>query len=188
MLEILFGISFSLFGGNIIDTKLNHHKYEREDCKEIFYLTNKESVKTYCVKHCRIENIQKKKYSSHNGLEETKYKVIVKCIQDNYMSKNNINPENYYENRRELKTTLSKSDFDLSYDKLEISCLELLSDHLYCNICFNSNENSLTSYDGRIFNFKKKMSSIEITNECLNLISGMTMGSNEYSEFLKKIK
>ena len=76
------------------------------------------------------------------------------------MSKNNINPENYHENRRELKTTLSKSDFDLSYDKLEISCLELLSDHLYCNICFNSNENSLTSYDGRIFNFKKKMSSI----------------------------
>ena len=136
----------------------------------------------------RVENIQKKKYSSSNGLEETKYKVSVKCIQDNYMSKNNINPENYYENRRELKTTLSKSDFDLSYDKLEISCLELLSDHLYSNICFNSNENSLTSYDGRTFNFKKNMSSIEITNECLNLISGMTMGSNEYSEFLKTQK
>ena len=104
------------------------------------------------------------------------------------MSKNNINPENYYENRRELKTTLSKSDFDLVHDILEISCLELLSDQLYCNICFNSNENSLTSYDGRKFNFKKNMSSIEITNECLNLISGMTMGSNEYSEFLKNIK
>ena len=188
MLEILFGISFSLFGGSIIDTKLNHHKYEKECYKEIFYLKNKESVNTYCVKHSRIENIQKKKYRSHNGLEETKYKVSVKCIQDNYMSKNNINPENYYENRRELKTTLSKSDFHLSYDKLEISCLELLSDHLYSNICFNSNENSLTSYDGRTFNFKKNMSSIEITNECLNLISGMTMGSNEYSEFLKNIK
>jgi len=188
MLEILFGISFSLSGGSIIDTKLNHHKYEKKCYKEIFYLKNKESVNTYCVKHSRIENIQKKKYRSHNGLEETKYKVSVKCIQDNYVSKNNINPENYYENRRELKTTLSKSDFDLSYDKLEISCLELLSDHLYSNICFNSNENSLSSYDGRTFNFKKNMSSIEITNECLNLISGMTMGSNEYSEFLKNIK
>ena len=188
MLEILFGISFSLFGGNLIDTKLKHHKYEKEDYKEIFYLKNKESVNTYCVKHSKIENIQKKKYRSHNGLEETKYKVTVNCIKDNYMSKNNINPENYYENRRELKTTLSKSDFDLSYDKLEISCLELLSDHLYSNICFNSNENSLTSYDGRTFNFKKNMSSIEITNECLNLISGMTMGSNEYSEFLKTQK
>ena len=188
MLEILFSISLSLFGGSIIDTKVNHNKYEKEDYKEIFYLKNKESVKPYWVKHSRIENIQKKKYNSHNELENTKYKVTVNCINDNYMTKNNINPENYYENRRELKTTLSKSDFNLSYDKLEISCLELLSDHLYCNICFNSNENSLTSYNGRTFNFKKNMSSIEITNECLNLISGMTMGSNEYSEFLKTQK
>jgi len=52
------------------------------------------------------------------------------------MSKNNINPKNNYENRRELKT----------------------------------------------------ISSIEITNECLNLISTMLMGSNEYSKFLKTPK
>ena len=115
-------------------------------------------------------------------------KVLVNCTNNNYMSKNNINPENNYENRRELKTTFSKSDFDLYNEKFGLSCSELLSDYFYCNICFNSNENSLTSYDGRTFNFKKKMSSIEITNECLNLISGMTMGSNEYSEFLKNIK
>ena len=31
-------IGFSLFGGNIIDTKLKHHKYEKEDYKKIFYL------------------------------------------------------------------------------------------------------------------------------------------------------
>ena len=83
MLEILFGISFSLFGGSIIDTKLNHHKYEKEDYKEIFYLKNKESVKTYCVKHYRLENIKKVKYSSHNGLQETKYKVNILEKEDN---------------------------------------------------------------------------------------------------------
>ncbi len=77
MLEILFSISFSLFGGSIIDTKLKHHKYEKEDYKEIFYLKNKESVNTYCVKHSRLENIQKKKYPNHNGLQETKYKVNI---------------------------------------------------------------------------------------------------------------
>ena len=115
-------------------------------------------------------------------------KIIVKCLNENYMSKKNINAENYYQNRRELKTTLSKSDFDISYDEFEISCTELLIDHLFCNICFNSNENSLTSYDGRKFNFKENISSIEITNECVSLISGMTMGSNEYSEFLKTQK
>ena len=58
MLEILFTISFALFGGNIIDTKLNFHKYEKQDYKKIFYLKNKESVNTYCIKHCRLENIQ----------------------------------------------------------------------------------------------------------------------------------
>ena len=112
-------------------------------------------------------------------------KIMVKCPNNNYISQKNINTENYYQNRRELKTKLSKSDFDISYDEFEISCTELLIDHLFCNICFNSNENSLTSYDGRKFNFKENISSIEITNECVNLISGMTMGSNEYSEFLK---
>ena len=77
MLEILFSISFSLFGGSIIDTKLNHHKYEKENYKEIFYLKNKESVNTYCIKHFRLENIQKVRYSSHNGLQKTNYKVNV---------------------------------------------------------------------------------------------------------------
>jgi hypothetical protein len=75
MLEILFSISFSLFNGNIIDTKLKNHKYEKDDYKEIFYLKNKESVNTYCVKHSRLENIQKVKYNSHNGRQETNYKV-----------------------------------------------------------------------------------------------------------------
>ena len=115
-------------------------------------------------------------------------KVMVKCLDNNYMSKKNINIENYYQNRRELKTTLSKSDFDICYNEFKISCTQLLSYHLFCNICFNSSENSLTSYDGRKFNFKENISSIEITNECVSLISGMTMGSNEYSEFLKTQK
>ena len=48
---------------------------------------------------------------------------------------------------------------------------------------FNSNENSLTSYDGRKFNFKENISSIEITNECVSLISGMTVGSMNFPNF-----
>jgi hypothetical protein len=75
MLEILFSISFFLFGGNIIDTKLKHHKYEKENFKEIFYLKNKESVDTYCVKHSEVENVRKVKYNRPNGLQETNYKI-----------------------------------------------------------------------------------------------------------------
>ena len=75
MLEILFSILFSLFGGNIIDTKLKHHKYEKEDYKEIFYLKNKESVNTFCVKHSQLENVKKVKWNRPGGLQETNYKV-----------------------------------------------------------------------------------------------------------------
>ena len=75
MLEILFSTSFFLFSGNIIDTKLTHHKYEKENYKEIFFLKNKESVNTYCVKHSEFESIKKVKYTSHNGLQKTNYKV-----------------------------------------------------------------------------------------------------------------
>ena len=115
-------------------------------------------------------------------------KIVLECLNENYMSKKNINPENYYQNRRELKTTLSKSDFELYFKRFEITCLELLINHLYCNICFNSNENSLTSYDGRKFDFKKNISSIEITKECIRLISDMSRGYYEYTEFLKNQK
>ena len=75
MLEIFFSTSFFLFSGNIIDTKLNHHKYEKENYKEIFYLKNKESVNTYCVKHCEVENIKKVKWNRPGGLQETNYIV-----------------------------------------------------------------------------------------------------------------
>ncbi len=75
MLEILFSISFFLFGGNIIDTKLTHHKYEEENYKKIFNLKTKESVNTYCVKHSEMENIKKLKYHDPNGGQKTIYKV-----------------------------------------------------------------------------------------------------------------
>ena len=75
MLEILFSISFFLFGGNIIDTKLTHHKYEKENYKEIFRLKNNESVKTYCVKHSEVENVKKVQWNRPGGLQETNYKV-----------------------------------------------------------------------------------------------------------------
>ena len=75
MLEILFSISFFLFGGNIIDTKLTHHKYEEENYKKIFNLKTEESVNTYCVKHSEVENVRKVKYHRPGGGQETNYKV-----------------------------------------------------------------------------------------------------------------
>ena len=75
MLKLLFGISFFISGGHIIDTKLKLYKYEKENYKEIFYLKNKESVNTYCVKHSELENVKKIKYHHHNDGQKTNYKV-----------------------------------------------------------------------------------------------------------------
>ena len=72
---ITFSISFFLFGGNIIDTKITHHKYEKENYKEIFHLKNNESVNVYCVKHSEVENVKKIKWNRSGGLQETNYKV-----------------------------------------------------------------------------------------------------------------
>ena len=82
MLEILFSMSFFLFDGNVIDTKLDHHKYEKENYKEIFYLKNNESVNTYCIKHSKFENVKKIKCNRPNGGQETNYKVTTINKQD----------------------------------------------------------------------------------------------------------
>ena len=74
MMKVLFSLSFFLNGGNIIDTKLKLHKYDKENYEIIFYLKNKESVNTYCVKHSEVENVKKIKYHHADG-QKTKYKV-----------------------------------------------------------------------------------------------------------------
>ena len=72
MIELLFSLSLFLTGGNIIDTKLQLHKYDKDNYKDIFYY--KESVTTYCVKHSELEDIKKIKYHHHNDGQK-KYKV-----------------------------------------------------------------------------------------------------------------
>ena len=108
---------------------------------------------------------------------------IEHCIASNYMSLQKINPENIYKNRRQIKTTCSKEDFMILPNQYNLTCTQILVDHFYCDICFNANENSITSYDGREIYFRNKLP-LEITNECLSLISNMRMGSIEYTKFI----
>ena len=67
LIGLLFNISFFFSNGNIIDTKLKHHKFDKENYEKIFYLKNKESVTIYCTKHSELESVQKIKYQQHNG-------------------------------------------------------------------------------------------------------------------------
>ena len=69
--EILFSTSFFLFSGNIIDTKLTHHKYEKANYKEMFNLENEESVNTYCVNTLKLKILRK-----FSGIDLVVYKKL----------------------------------------------------------------------------------------------------------------
>ena len=101
MLETIFSIAFFLFDGNIIDTKLKHHKYEKEDYKKIFKLKNKESVNAYCVKHSEIENVKKVKHYQAGGGQEIRYKItksIEKEVKTQYWDNGKVLSQIHYLN------------------------------------------------------------------------------------------
>jgi hypothetical protein len=75
IVEIFFNLFFFITNGNILDNRLKSHKYTKEDYKEIFYLKNKYSIKTFCVKHKEFENVKKIRQYVAGGGQETHYKV-----------------------------------------------------------------------------------------------------------------
>ena len=75
IIEIFFNLFFFISNGNILDTKLKSHKYAKEDYKEIFYLKNKESIETFCVKHKEFENVKKIRQYVAGGGQETHYRI-----------------------------------------------------------------------------------------------------------------
>ena len=75
IVEILFNLFFFITNGNILDTRFKSHKYDKEDYKEIFFLKNKASIKTFCVKHKEFENVKKIRQYVAGGGQETHYKV-----------------------------------------------------------------------------------------------------------------
>ena len=75
IIEIFFNLFFFITNGNILDTKLKAHKYAKEDYKEIFYLKNKDSIETFCIKHKEFENVKKIRQYVAGGGQETHYRV-----------------------------------------------------------------------------------------------------------------
>ena len=77
ILETMLSASLFIFGGNIIDTKLELHHYEDDDYSEIFYQKNNTIITKKCTRHSEFENIKKlRRHSPVSGGSETVYKVI----------------------------------------------------------------------------------------------------------------
>jgi len=82
IINALFSISLFVTGGNIVSTNLKLHHYSDDDYKDIFHLRNNASISKKCTRHSEVEDIKKTRNSSHNGLQETKYKITKKDVLD----------------------------------------------------------------------------------------------------------
>ena len=74
ILECIFSMSLFINGGHIVSTNLKLHHYSDEDYKELFYMKNNKTITKYCIRHSKLEDIQKKK-RYHNQEQNTVYKV-----------------------------------------------------------------------------------------------------------------
>ena len=78
ILETLFSIALFITGGHVVDSKFGLHHYTDEDYKEIFFLTKEDSISKHCIRHSKIEDINKIIYYRPNedgGEMLTKYKI-----------------------------------------------------------------------------------------------------------------
>tara|TARA_B100001250_G_scaffold328985_1_gene293610 strand:- start:1308 stop:1589 length:282 start_codon:yes stop_codon:yes gene_type:complete len=73
--EIIFSLAFLFTNGNIIDTNLKLHKYDKENFKKIYFSKNKNKINAYCIKHSESEDIEKSNFNHHNEGQKTNYKV-----------------------------------------------------------------------------------------------------------------
>tara|TARA_B100000963_G_scaffold330488_1_gene320615 strand:+ start:147 stop:587 length:441 start_codon:yes stop_codon:yes gene_type:complete len=93
----------------------------------------------------------------------------------------------FKKNYRVLKTTQTDiNDFNQKYPNTDYTLDYILRSFFYISIHLSSSENTLISMDGS--NFKlKSCKPIDITNEVITLIGGMSSGFREVQKFNKKI-
>ena len=93
----------------------------------------------------------------------------------------------FKKNYRVLKTTQTDiNDFNQKYPNTDYTLDYILRSFFYISIHLTSSENTLISMDGS--NFKlKSYEPIDITNEVITLIGGMSSGFREVQKFKKKI-
>ena len=78
ILETFFSIALFITGGHVVDSKFGLHHYSDADYKEIFFLKREDSISKNCIRHSKIEDINKIIYYRPNedGREMvTSYKV-----------------------------------------------------------------------------------------------------------------
>ena len=115
----------------------------------------------------------------------TKEFVMNQCDVSKYYSSSKHSTESTFKNnQREIFTVFSLTDFQQLYRDTNMSCLDVLSNHFYCNLCFENTSNRLISYSGKRIDFSSELNLMEFMDAVLGEISQMDLGSNEYESFI----
>ena len=115
----------------------------------------------------------------------TKELVMNQCDASKYYSSSKQSSESTFKNnQREIFTVYSLADFQILYRDTNLSCLDVLSNHFYCNLCFENSSNRLISYSGKRIDFSSDLPLMEFMDAVLGEISQMDLGSDEYESFI----
>ena len=115
----------------------------------------------------------------------TKELVMNQCDASKYYSSSKQSSESTFKNnQREIFTVYSLADFQTLYRDTDLSCLDVLSNHFYCNLCFENSSNRLISYSGKRIDFSSDLPLMEFMDAVLGEISQMDLGSDEYESFI----
>lgn len=115
----------------------------------------------------------------------TKELVMNQCDTSKYYSSSKQSSESTFKNnQREIFTVYSLADFQTLYRDTDLSCLDVLSNHFYCNLCFENSSNRLISYSGKRIDFSSDLPLMELMDAVLGEISQMDLGSDEYESFI----
>ena len=115
----------------------------------------------------------------------TKEISMNQCDVSKYYSSSKHSPVSTFKNnQREIFTIFSLTDFQQFYRDTNMSCLDVLSNHFYCNFCFENTSNRLISYSGKRIDFSTELDLMEFVDAVLSEISQMDLGSNEYESFI----
>ena len=113
----------------------------------------------------------------------------VNCDTNNYYMTPSENRNTGFKNQyREVITSFSEQEMDSLFYETSISCKDILANFFYCNICFNNEANYLISYNRQIFDLDSFEDPKLFTENIINLISSMQIGSEEYEDFLSAKK
>ena len=115
-------------------------------------------------------------------------KLYLNCDSENLFKTKSVNKNKYKYNQRTIHTKFSKEIFDEISNKNGVYYKEILAKYFYCNICYNSEENYIITYNGKVIKLGKISDPSMLAEKIISRLSKMELGAKEYENYIEKNK